>query len=106
MAFYENFVDLCNSIRKSPTATVEAMGFNPSAPTKCKSLENAEFFSVFKAFLLFFTCQLLSIKNSYNRLYEHRRKHSSEKAKTHRWKRKPGGAGAPRGWEIMYFPSF
>lgn len=28
MAFYENFVDLCNSIHKSPTATVIAMGFN------------------------------------------------------------------------------
>lgn len=36
MAFYENFVDLCNSIRKSPTATVEAMGFNRSTLTGWK----------------------------------------------------------------------
>lgn len=33
MAFYENFVDLCNSIHKSPTATVIAMGFNRSTLT-------------------------------------------------------------------------
>lgn len=36
MAFYENFVDLCNSIHKSPTATVIAMGFNRSTLTQWK----------------------------------------------------------------------
>ena len=36
MAFYENFIDLCNSIHKSPTATVIAMGFNRSTLTQWK----------------------------------------------------------------------
>lgn len=36
MAFYENFVDLCNSIHKSPTATIEEIGLDRSSGTRWK----------------------------------------------------------------------
>lgn len=34
MAFYENFVSLCNSIHKSPTATIVAIGLERSSVTR------------------------------------------------------------------------
>lgn len=37
MAFYENFVSLCNSIHKSPTATILAIGLERSSVTRWKN---------------------------------------------------------------------
>ena len=37
MAFYENFVSLCNSIHKSPTATIVAIGLERSSVTRWKN---------------------------------------------------------------------
>ena len=37
MAFYENFVSLCNSIHKSPTATIIAIGLERSSVTRWKN---------------------------------------------------------------------
>lgn len=36
MAFYENFIVLCNSIHKSPTATIEEIGLDRSSGTRWK----------------------------------------------------------------------
>lgn len=36
MAFYENFIALCNSIHKSPTATIEEIGLERSSGTRWK----------------------------------------------------------------------
>ena len=37
MSFYENFVALCNSIHKSPTATIVAIGLERSSVTRWKN---------------------------------------------------------------------
>ena len=61
MAFYENFVSLCNSIHKSPTATIVAIGLERSSVTRWKNggspsdatvLRIADYFGVSVAELL------------------------------------------------------